>query len=223
MHETNSFVTLTYADEHLPEDGGLCVRDWQTFAKRLRKAIGPFRFYLCGEYGPQTNRPHYHACLFGHDFQSDRVLLRRTQSATLYESALLERIWGKGDCTVGELTYESAEYVARYCLKKLTGQRGAEEYGELTPPFSTMSLKPGLGSTWFDRYMSDVYPADEVVHKGRRFRPPKYYDGKLDQEALEGLKAKRLQHMNKEENTHARLRVREKVHQARLATYQRNL
>jgi len=223
MHANNCFITLTYDDDHLPDDGGLQVDDYQRFTKRLRKNLGPFRYYHCGEYGPNTHRPHYHACLFGLDFASDRVLLRRTKQSDLYTSPLLQQTWGLGTVTVGNLTYESAEYVARYCMKKLTGNAGAEEYGDLRPPYSSMSLKPGLGSAWFDKYHRDVYPADEVVHKGRRFRPPKYYDGKLEEAALRELKMKRLKHMNTEEQTERRLRIREQVHLARLNAQQRKL
>lgn len=223
MHEANSFVTLTYDDEHLPEDGGLHVEDWQRFAKRFRKNIGPLRFYHCGEYGPNTNRPHYHAAIFGHDFAADRLLLRRTKQADLYTSPLLQHTWGLGFVTVGNLTYESAAYVARYCMKKLTGNQGAEEYGDLRPPYATMSLKPGLGKPWLDKYHSDVYPSDEVVHAGRKFRPPKYYDAQLGEQELKDLKDKRLRHMNREDTTEQRLRVREKVHLARVQAQTRKL
>lgn len=37
LHKENSFITLTYDDEHLPEDGGLVKKHWQDFCKRLRK------------------------------------------------------------------------------------------------------------------------------------------------------------------------------------------
>lgn len=231
LHERNCFVTLTYDDEHLPNDGGLDVRHWQLFAKRLRKAIGPFRFYHCGEYGEKTRRPHYHALLFGQDLAGDWMLLRHQNGSDVYTSRLLQQTWGLGEASIDHLNYSTAEYVTRYCMKKLNGNLGAETYGTLRPPYATMSRGGrtglgGIGSTWFDKYYTDVYPSDEVVHAGRKFRPPKYYDDKLAQklgpEALEALRVKRLTHMNKENSTHQRLKVREKVQLARMKAYDRN-
>lgn len=190
MHERNSFVTLTYDKENEPDGGTLKVEDWQRFAKRLRKAIGPFRFYHCGEYGETNGRPHYHACLFGIDFTKDRVLLREERGTKLYTSPMLRQIWGLGHVTAGQLTYQSAAYVARYVMKKLTGKM-AEEYGPLRPPYATMSRNPGLGAKWLEKYQSEVYPSDEVIHNGRKFKPPRYYDERLTPEELVRVKNKR--------------------------------
>lgn len=235
MHGANCFVTLTYSDENLPGDGGLHVEDWQKFAKRLRKSVGAFRFFHCGEYGDANRRPHYHACLFGLDFSDDRVLLRRSGEHSLFVSPLLTRTWGLGHCSVGDLTYESAAYVARYVCKKLTGPEGEVEYsrvdestGEVTrvcAPYVTMSRRPGVGSTWFEKFSAEVYPSDEVVHKGRRFRPPRFYDGKLSEEELDQVKGKRAARvaLRKEDLTPDRLRVREVVADARLSRLRRSL
>lgn len=235
MHAGSSFVTLTYSDEFLPPDGGLHVSDWQRFAKRLRKKAGPFRFFHCGEYGEVSGRPHYHACIFGLDFRADRVLLRRSGENSLYVSPLLTETWGLGHCSVGELSYESAAYVARYVVKKLTGPQGQAAYSRVDPrtgecfqvaaPYVTMSRRPGVGSKWFDRFRSDVYPADEVVHKGRRFRPPRFYDGKLPEEELEGLKVKRLRAAarHRVDLSRERLAVREVCADARLSVLRRSL
>lgn len=235
MHEANSFVTLTYSDDCLPSDGGLHVSDWQRFAKRLRKAVGPFRFFHCGEYGDATRRPHYHACIFGVDFRSDRVLLRRSGKGSLYMSPLLSRTWGMGHCSVGDLTYESAAYVARYVVKKLTGAPGAEAYsrvdpstGEVLPiqaPYVTMSRRPGVGASWFEEFGDEVYPSDEVVHKGRRFRPPRFYDGKLDEAQLAEIRCRRRARVaaRAEDLSRERLEAREVCAEARIEALKRSL
>ena len=198
MHELNCFITLTYSDEHLPADGGLVVSDWQRFAKRLRKK-NAFRFFHCGEYGDENLRPHYHACMFGIDFSGDRFLFKDGKHP-LYRSPLLEETWGLGHCTVGALSFESAAYVARYCMKKATGDK-ATRYERIDadgvlysvkPEYATMSRRPGLGASWFEKYFSDVFPSDEVVHEGRRFRPPPFYTDKLQPNELERVKRKRL-------------------------------
>ena len=225
MHEQNCFLTLTYDQVNLPVDGSLVVADWQKFAKRLRKAVGPFRFFHCGEYGEENSRPHYHACVFGLDFGGDRVPLKSVRGNTLYTSEKLDQAWGLGFATVGSLTWQSAAYVARYVMKKATGALAKERYGDRRPEYVTMSRRPGIGSTWFEQFASDVYPSDEVVHEGKRFRPPRFYDSKLPEKELEVFKQRRrsaaLRHA--EDQTPERLLVREKVAAARVSSLHRKL
>jgi len=182
LHQKNSFLTLTYSDEYVPKDGSLKVEDFQLFMKRLRKrSSSPLRFFHCGEYGETTSRPHYHACLFGDDFSTDRVLYKVTpQGDLLYNSRRLSEAWPEGHAVIGDLTFESAAYVARYCLKKVTGPEASDHYGERKPEYVTMSRRPGIGSDWFDRFKSEVYPSDSVVMRGREMMPPPFYDKLLE-------------------------------------------
>lgn len=208
MHETNSFITLTYDDAYLPPDGALRVRDWQLFAKRVRKNLGPFRFFHCGEYGPRTNRPHYHAAIFGQDFTPWHHIRDKQ-----YFSESLARLWGLGNISTGTLNYEAAAYVARYIMKKQTGDNAIAEYGDAKPPYVTMSRRPGLGIRWWQKFKDDVLPNDEVVHNGRKHRVPAYYDQQLSEEALREVKERRLTRLSKckEDLTPNRLRAREKA------------
>ena len=110
MHETqmssdpisgiqhNSFITLTYDQVNLPDHASLEVEHWQLFAKRLRKNVGPFRYYHCGEYGEDTQRPHYHAVIWGQDFLRDRMLYKTSSGHKLYTSKTLDETWQKGKC-----------------------------------------------------------------------------------------------------------------------------
>lgn len=227
MHDKNCFLTLTYDNENLPKDGSLNMEDWQLFAKRLRERCGRFRFLMCGEYGERTFRPHYHACVFGLDFVETRVRLPRSRGNPLWTSSVVLESWQKGHISIGELTYESAEYVARYVMKKLTGERSVI-YGERRPPFLNASRRPGLGSSWLERYISDVYPSDEVRLDKRKFRPPRFYDDRLSRELPElaaSLKAKRISAVGKyaADLTDERLKVREELAERRLAVFGRNL
>lgn len=182
LHATSCFITLTYADEHLPEHNSLNYPDLQKFWKRLRHEVGPLRYYAAGEYGDNTKRPHYHACLFGHDFTADRRMLRQTPTY-LWTSPLLEECWGLGQVSVGALTFETAQYTASYVTKKLNNKqkyvRIDEETGELIPvtqPRAFCSLKPAIARQWLNTYGKAVYDHDHVVINGTPQKPPKYYD-----------------------------------------------
>lgn len=236
LREDNCFITLTYDDEHLPPDGSLDVRHFQLFAKRLRKKIGAFRFFHCGEYGEKLSRPHYHACIFGYDFPRDRVHTRRGD-ITIYESDLLSETWGLGFCTVGELTFESAAYVARYVMKKVTGDAAEEHYMRLSdcgevvklhPEYVTMSRRPGIAREWFLRWGNEVYPADEVISRGVSCKPPRYYDSMLEQSepsVFDALKRKRARESERfaADVTPERLKDREICAKARVAQLKRSL
>ena len=241
MHERNSFVTLTFDRDHAPEDMSLDKRHWQLFAKRLRKRFGDrsFRYFQCGEYGDTNLRPHYHALIFGLDFSDDRVLLSERKGKRLYTSPTLEEVWDQGMVSLGDISIESACYVASYALKKrrkprsdnaqvaeLEASEYVERYGRwdsetgefwtVEPEFVTMSRNPGIGASWFERYVDDVFPSDEVRLRGRRYKVPRYYDSKLPTEELEKYKDKRREAALKvgADGTFERLKVRERVAEA---------
>jgi len=234
MHESNSFLTLTYDKEHLPKDGSVNVRHWQLFAKKLRKEKGPFRFFHCGEYGETNQRPHYHACIFGHDFSEDRTMHTQKGGHPLWVSGELSKLWSNGFSTIGTLSFDSAAYVAGYCVKKTTGTKRDEslervnyETGEVTDvkaEYATMSRRPGLGYTWYQKFKSDVYPEDVVIQKGQVFRPPKYYDtllAKEDPELWEKIQARRQAYIrnDRDAQSSARLQVKEDVLRSKISVY----
>jgi len=240
MHDSNCFVTLTYSPEHLPADNGLHHEDFQRFMKRLRKAFpnDKIRYYMAGEYGGEFGRPHFHAILFNVTFP-DLVYYRKSPAGhSLYRSAILERLWPIGFSSVGAVTFDSAAYVARYIMKKITGDAADSAYwsvdtntGEMfkrNPEYNAMSLKPGIGSTWFDKYRSDVFPHDEVVIDGTKSKPPRYYDKLLHRsnpELLTKIKSQRVVDMeaNWMDNTTQRLISKEIVKKAALSKLSRKL
>ena len=197
MYNDNSYITLTYEDSQLPERNSLDVRDWQLFMKRVRKHYSPLRIkvFYCGEYGAENWRPHFHAILFNLDFADKEFHMLNKHQQPLYTSETLARLWGKGFVTIGDVTFESAGYVARYCLKKMTGRaadghylrvdRETGEFYSLTPEFAYMSN--GIGEKWFREYASDVYPKDYCTFRGIKMRPPKAYDRFVEEEPLPSL------------------------------------
>lgn len=236
LHEHNCFVTLTYDDNNLPVDESLSLPDIQKFNKRLRKKFGAgIKIFYAGEYGDINRRPHYHSILFNMNFPDRKPFKRLGSGFTIDQSAILSELWPFGFSSIGAATFESAAYVARYCLKKVTGEASAEHYkhvtryGELVdlvPEFAHMSK--GIGAEWLKRHCSDVYPADRVVSRGGRVgRPPRYYakyfasvnpmmsDELKEQRALSGI----AEAWN---NTPQRLAVREQVKQAQLRHLRRS-
>lgn len=234
MHERNCFITLTYNDEHLPPGNNLDYRHWQNFMKYLRKRIRPdtVRFFMAGEYGTELARPHFHACLFGYDFPDKQPIRALATSSTLYRSAILESIWTKGYSSIGEVNEKTASYVARYVLKKQTGDQAKAHYtwidnhGEIhtrRPEFNGMSRRPGIGSTWLHNYRTDVYPSDQAIVNGRAQKPPRYYDKllrQLDEIEWDEIRAQREFKRPKGHDTEQRLRAREAVTKAGLTFHQ---
>lgn len=235
MCERSCFVTLTFDEGHLPDSYSVSKRDLQLFFKRLRKAGWPFRYFACGEYGENFGRPHYHACLFGMDF-SDRVLYSVRDGVRLYTSEKLDSIWGQGECKLGDVTFESAAYVARYVCKKITGEAAASHYktlvletGELLdvePEFAIMSRRGGLGKSWFEKFGREVYPDDSVVVRGTLSRPPRYYDSLVSEDMLAQVKAARqlkMDGVDPSERSYQRLSVKEVVKEAQFKMLKRTI
>lgn len=194
-------MTLTYDDKHLPTDLGLVVSHWQLFMKRLRKhtkhyyesrglPVPKLRYLHSGEYGEENRRPHYHAILFGEDFSDARVLRPRNNGNPLWTSPVLDRLWPYGFHTIGEVTFASCAYVARYALKKINaGKTWTQQFsaypsrldsdtGEIKalPPYATMSRRNGLGWDYFNRYYEEFYLHDNIVIEGKKWPVPRRYD-----------------------------------------------
>lgn len=203
MHDAGCFITLTYDDANLPEYRTLVKKDLTDFFKRLRKAVDPvkLRYFAVGEYGEKTSRPHYHIILFGTAFEADRKLYKQ-RTNPLFTSETLSKAWGKGFANFGAVTFESAAYCARYCLKKVNSRKEDFEVacvldtGEIIsriPEFSVMSRRPGIGSTWYDFYGEDVRRTDFVIMRGKRMKSPRYFDKLFERYFSEEFSQKKLE------------------------------
>lgn len=236
MFSDNSFITLTFSPDGLSQmcpTGSLDKRHMQLFMKRLRKYYDDrrIRTLYCGEYGDKLGRPHYHAALFNLDFP-DKTYWKSVNGFKYYTSEQLREIWPYGFNVIGDLTFESAAYIARYCTKKITGDKAEEYYkkvladtGEVVrviPEFAQSSNRPGLGAEWFDKYgMTDVYPRDECVVRGQICKPPRYYDKLLERvnpEMFLDVKKRRDEKRRdmEDDNTYLRLLAKERCMVARM-------
>lgn len=222
------FVTLTYAPENLPENGTLVPRDITLFIKKLRRMLEGERisYYIAGEYGEVTARPHYHAVLYGPRLL-DRIHLSSRHGAPVFRSPSLENLWGHGILEFTALTYAAARYCASYVRKKVRMRDDPEHYSRVDPgtgellsverEFGRMSRRPAIGRKWIERFWTDVYPRDFVVVDGRPLKPPRYYDKWMDKfhpDVMLSVRTQRYEDL--EVLGDDKLIMMEKIHRARV-------
>lgn len=226
--ENNHFLTLTLDDDHLPKNKSLDHEIIKLFHKKLRKQNGPIRFFIAGEYGPETSRPHWHGIYFGLEL-TDLEHEGTHKGNKYYGSQILDKIWGNGHIVIGEnVTRQTCVYTAGYMLKDVNKEWKTQyslvdpETGELIPrkkPYAQMSRRPGIAKDWYDQYNTDVFPHDFVVTKqGKKQASPAYYRRMLKEEnpeLYEKILANRKEALNnptyKWNNSPERLAVRQKV------------
>lgn len=216
LHGDSAFVTLTYAVENVRITGAgfatLDLRDYQGWLKRLRARVAPskLRFFLVGEYGDETFRPHYHAalfgfkgCLYGYSGLAPR------QPCSCVSCKLVADTWGLGFSSVGKLELHSAQYLAGYVVKKMTRRDDVRLQGR-HPEFARMSLRPGIGAGAVPQ-IGKVHVAHNVVARlgdvasglrhGKRIMPlGRYLRGRLRSElgVAEGARSAFLDEKEKE-------------------------
>lgn len=226
MHRSSHFITLTYNPESMPSDMSLNYRHVQLLLKSMRKQYGPFRYFVCGEYGDEYQRPHWHMLAFGLDI-SDRVKSNSMFSKRdIFESPSLSGMWKKGFASIGQVTYASARYCAVYTTKRISGDRAEDHYtrvdtatgviNNVVPEFARMSLKPGIGESWIAKYWRDVYVsgAKGVVIDGKVKPVPKFFDRWMEvnqPDIYEGFKFDQFNEAMRysDDNSRERLAVRE--------------
>ncbi len=249
----NCFVTLTYRDAHectteqfrkrqyIPDDYSLRPSDVQKFIRRLRKATPhKIRYFYCGEYGDENQRPHYHICLFNHQF-NDQKMWKDDEGFYTYTSETLQHLWPYGFSTVQALNFETAAYTARYSLKKITGKQAHEHYLRcdsdgvaywLLPEYIRMSTgrnKPcGLGAGFYEKFTDDIFPSDEVPVPGKGIikKVPRYYQNILQSEdpsQLELVKSLRQIFIKHHRADFTPERLRDKYHCAKARQTKRKL
>lgn len=127
-----------------------------------RKNKKPIRYINCGEYGPKTKRPHYHAVIFNFKPDDLKRYSRDRRGYWLYTSKKLEEIWGKGFVIIGNATTETAAYVARYCTKKMKRTKDEEEKMKQKKQIEFI----GASSLGFIGYYWWINNKDEIKRNG---------------------------------------------------------
>lgn len=186
MHDKSCFITLTYSDDsELVQRDPLCLcslryKHFQNFMKRLRKNF-PGReisYIVAGEYGPSNGRSHWHAILYGINFDEDRELVYTSKGYKHYFSQILQDCWSTWDSDLSihvpigftdlaDADADCCAYVSQYVLKKLpigikepVVGKYVDEFGELkdiplvevAPPIIRTSRNPAIGKRWYDKY-----------------------------------------------------------------------
>lgn len=217
-HDQAYFVTLTYDEDHVPrniipvddyEDTGQVVehqtlyyRDFQLFMKRLRKAFpnDKIRYFMAGEYGTKTFRPHYHAIIYGLHLDDLVLKAKSPLGDSYFISQKLESVWQNGFVLVGDVTWETCAYTARYCMKKADGRDKSfyEKLG-IEPEFVHMSTRGGIARKYYDE-TPDLFDYSYINLSGesgaKKFPPPKYFVRLLEADNPE--KAQELKKVRKE-------------------------
>lgn len=207
LYTANCFITLTYNSSSLPAKG-VSKKDVQRFIKNLRNEFGEgIRYFGAAEYG-SLGRAHYHMILFNFFPPDAEVVSPCKYGGFYYKSKILEKLWRTekkladgmyhqlGFVSVGEVSYNSCAYVARYCLKKIGKELGVVG---VNPEFSFMSRRPGIGQKYFEEHFESLLATDKIYGQfGDRnyvssFR---YFDKlieRVDPSLLQDLKSKRIE------------------------------
>jgi len=209
FHQDSWFVTLTYDEENVPPGDGLVADHMSGFIKSYRdqNKKQKIRFFGVGEYGGSLGRPHYHMILFGPELQDREKIYTKPSKQfyssefiqmfgnptgyQYYKSETLEKAWKQGIVEATSVSEATMQYVAKFHIEKVTGEKAEEHYTSITadgqlitvePETARMSRNPGLGREWIEKYWEDVYPKGYLTTKGGiKHAPPKYYDRWLEQ------------------------------------------
>ena len=231
MHSQNCFITLTYSDTHL-KSPKLDYSDFQKFVKRLRKTLDlPIGVFVTGEYGENTKRPHFHALIFGWT-PSDLVYYRTTDRGDkIYTSKNLDKLWGNNDpnsrpSEIGQITFESAGYTARYAAKKLVHGKDHEHEFQ---PISKKSSKHAIGKKFLEKYWKNIFDSGKCFIQNSSgdvvsTAIPRYYEKwlqknqpdawedyvtKLKQQRMSTAQEENENHLKKETETNDSRRLRQ--------------
>lgn len=200
FHDESCFITLTYNPENLPDDLSVSNDEHQKFMKRLRHHIKkPIKYYMAAEYGQPTEyerdndlsnigRPHYHYLIFGWS-PTDCNIIGKKKDNIYYSSPTVLNAWqNKGFVVIGDVTSDSALYVAQYCTKKITGDSQDAHYFRIHPDtHALLNCEPefqrcshGIGKKFIDTYPNDLRKGF-ITHENKKYPIPRYYLKKLNE------------------------------------------
>lgn len=224
MHVKNEVINLTYNNENMPRNKAgkptLKYKDVQDFKKRLLKywkqhyGAEGIKFLCASEYGENYGRPHYHMIMFNFETYDKYDWGESKKGSKQWRSPAIEKLWGKGHVTIGEVTPETIQYVANYCLKKFKGKqaKGYYEIMDIEPENVRGSNRNGLGSSFWGEH-KETYEQHGKCFLGtfsgvKTIHVNSYFDELIEREKgkeyLKTIKNERRELMEKRELTRAK-------------------
>lgn len=221
----NECINLTYNEENLPRNssgrGTLRYKDVQLFKKRLLKYWkehyneDKIKFLCACEYGEKYGRPHYHMIMFNFQCHDKYAWGESKKGSKQFRSPIIEKLWGLGNVTLGEVTPETIQYVSNYCLKKFKGKKakGIYEKMGIEPEMVRGSNQNGLGSAFWAQH-KETYEEHGKCFLGtfnglKTLCVNRYYDELLKrekgEERLKEIKEERKKLMEARELTRAKV------------------
>lgn len=232
--ENSYFFTLTYNDKNLPKtaygQNTLNSKDMTDFFKRLRnhykgekkiiynfdEELNSIRYLYCGEYGPKTSRPHYHGIIFNLKIDDLKPYKQNKQGDMLYTSKKIQNIWGKGFVIIGQMSYSSACYVARYCQKKAYISEKLDPditLGEPQKEFIRMSRRPGIGVIYWNENKELIKAQNGILVKTKdtvKLKPiPRYFMKLWEKDNMAEFDRKKFK--NKQKSIQAKKELLQKI------------
>lgn len=207
------FLTLTYNDECLPLSESrvptLSPLHVKYFMMRLRSYFADnfkysgIRFYLCGEYGANTHRPHYHIIVFNCPLEllgDLQYKFKNFQGDHFFVSEKLDDIWGKGFVVASNVTWDTCCYTARYVTKKIKDLSDSDDSDSFVKEFSRSSNRPGIGAAYWASHAEKIIKNRGIQLKSGRFAPiPRYFKKMLkesDEDAYYELQMSSIDYAN---------------------------
>lgn len=137
-------------------------------SKRKNKKV--IRYINCGEYGPKTKRPHYHAVIWNFKPDDLRRFSRDRRGYWLYTSKKINEIWKYGYVIIGEATTETAAYVARYCTKKFNRTKEEQEKmkRKKQTEFIGASSRGFIGYYWWINHYDEIKINQGILMKSKK-------------------------------------------------------
>lgn len=187
------FITLTYDTNNVPISSNgfmqLDKTEVQKFFKRVRKLheekkqMG-IKYFVVGEYGGSTERPHYHIILFNAklELMLDKKDIRLLEIMGYDGKVNVQcKQWDKGHITVGKVTGASVGYTLKYISKKGIIPKHSRDDRE--KEFALMSK--GLGKNYLTNNMLYWHKNDLLnrmyinIEDGKKAAMPRYYKDKI--------------------------------------------
>lgn len=178
LHDSNTFITLTYDDEKLQNlklttdllTPDILTHHIQKFFKKLRKSLrNQVRYIYSVEYGSQKLRPHFHCIIFNHDFPDQKKIRTTKKGHPLFSSPALDKLWKYGYASIGQANVKTAYYIAAYSLKKHSGVN--ETTGEIFSDYMRCSKRPAIGLEYLKKHAKQLVQSETHL--------PRYYRKKL--------------------------------------------